>query len=130
MKTDAVEAHALTGEHDLRRAAAMLAEMRPKEIVLTHRDGLLVLAGGAYFEADFTPRRMLGRSGRGDTCIASYVGKRLRASAADATCWAAAATSLKLEQEGPIRVPIAEVASLYERIRSQAKASARGTSVQ
>jgi sugar/nucleoside kinase (ribokinase family) len=42
LKTDAVEAKMLTGEADIWTAARMLADMGPQEIVLTHRDGLLV----------------------------------------------------------------------------------------
>jgi sugar/nucleoside kinase (ribokinase family) len=51
---------------------------------------------------------MDGRSGRGDTCLGSYVAKRLSLPAAAAGKWAAAVTSLKVEKPGvfdrPIRV--------------------------
>lgn len=103
LKTDAVEAEFLTGLADHRRAAAALASQGPSEIVLTHRDGLLVLAEGQYFEAPFRPDTLRGRSGRGDTCIGAYASARLDAPPAEATLWAAAATSLKLEREGPVQ---------------------------
>ncbi len=103
LKADAVEADVLTGKADLRAAAQTLAGWGPKEIVLTHRDGVLVRAGGEFFEAPFRPRKLVGRSGRGDTCIASYVARRLTADPRDACIWAAAVTSLKLEAEGPIK---------------------------
>jgi sugar/nucleoside kinase (ribokinase family) len=103
LKTDAVEAEFLTGHADIHRAAAALAEFGPREIVLTHRDGVLVRADGREYEAPFRPREMRGRSGRGDTCIGSYLARRLDNSARDATLWAAAVTSLKLEAEGPVR---------------------------
>lgn len=103
LKTDAVEAEFLTGETDIRRAAAALAEFGPSEIVLTHRDGLLVLVDGEYFAAGFHPRELVGRSGRGDTCMGSYVSARLDVPPADATAWAAAVTSLKMEKEGPVQ---------------------------
>jgi sugar/nucleoside kinase (ribokinase family) len=109
LKTDAVEAEALTGERDIRAAARILAGWGPHEIVLTHRDGLLVLSDGQVHEAPFWPRQLVGRSGRGDTCIASYVCSRLSSSAEEATAWAAAVTSMKLEAEGPIRKTRAEV---------------------
>lgn len=109
LKTDAVEAEALTGESDIHKAARALAAEGPKEIVLTHRDGLLVHVGGRDYEAPFRPDVMRGRSGRGDTCIGSYASKRLQAPPADATRWAGAVTTLKLEQEGPIRRSAAEV---------------------
>jgi sugar/nucleoside kinase (ribokinase family) len=44
LKTDAVEAEMLTGLAGIRRAAEALAGWGPEEIVLTHRDGLLVHA--------------------------------------------------------------------------------------
>ena len=50
----------------------MLAALGPREIVLTHKDGLLVLANGSYHEAGFHPVELRGRSGRGDTCVGSY----------------------------------------------------------
>jgi sugar/nucleoside kinase (ribokinase family) len=115
LKADAVEAERLTGETDLRRAARLLAELGPGEIVLTHRDGLLVLAGGQFHEAGFYPAALVGRSGRGDTCLAAYVSKRLTAPPEEATVWAAALTSLKMEAEGPFRRDIGDVEALIRR---------------
>lgn len=112
VKADAVEAEKLTGEADLRRAAQRLADLGPGEVVLTHRDGLLVLAGGRFYEAVFYPVALVGRSGRGDTCLAAYVSKRLAAPPGQATVWAAALTSLKMEAEGPFRRGIDEVEAL------------------
>ncbi len=103
LKTDAVEAEFLTGTADIREAARTLAALGPREIVLTHKDGLLVLADGKYHEAGFHPVELRGRSGRGDTCVGSYASRRITAEPAVATRWAAALTSLKLEAEGPIR---------------------------
>lgn len=115
LKTDAVEAEFLTGESDIHRAAAALAEDGPSEIVLTHRDGVLVLAHGKYFEAQFHPEELRGRSGRGDTCMGSYVSCRLDDSAAEATIWAAAVTSLKMEREGPVMCSRKDVEALIAR---------------
>ncbi len=115
LKTDAVEAEFLTGTADIHRAAAMLAAQGPREIVLTHRDGVLVLADGREHEAMFHPEPLRGRSGRGDTCVGSYLSRRLSASPAEATIWAAAVTSLKMEAEGPIRRPVADVHAMIAR---------------
>ena len=112
LKTDAVEAELLTGESDMRVAARMIADLGPTEIVLTHREGLLVLAGGRLHEAPFFPRELVGRSGRGDTTIAAYMSKRLAASPPEATIWAAAVVSLKMEAEGPFRREMDEVENL------------------
>jgi len=112
LKTDAVEAESLTGLSDKKEAAKTIAGWGPKEIVLTHRNGLLVYADGQFFEAEFFPKKLIGRSGRGDTCVTSYIAKRFTASPKKATIWAAAVTSLKMEAEGPIRRTIKEVDEL------------------
>jgi len=114
LKADAVEAELLTGSADIRAAAKLLHELGPREIVLTHRDGVLVYDGDRFHEAGFFPKEVVGRSGRGDTCIASYMASRLNASLAEATVWAAALTSLKMEAEGPFRRDIGEVERLIQ----------------
>ncbi|MBZ5587761.1 MAG: hypothetical protein LAO05_04295 [Acidobacteriia bacterium] len=115
LKADAVEAEALTGESDLRRAASALAAFGPGEIVLTHRHGLLVLARGRIHEAEFRSKSLVGRSGRGDSCLGSYVAARLSARPAEATLWAAALTSLKMEAQGPIRKSREEIEEFMRR---------------
>jgi sugar/nucleoside kinase (ribokinase family) len=112
LKTDAVEAESLTGEGDIKKAAKILADMGPKEVVLTHRDGILVLANGKYLEAPFYSTSLIGRSGRGDTCIASYVAKRLTEPPEVAIKWSAATTSLKMEVEGPFLRSVEEIKKL------------------
>lgn len=114
LKTDAVEAESLTGTADREAAARTLAGYGPREVVLTHRDGLLVLADGKVYEAPFTPRELRGRSGRGDTCLGSYITWRLQADPSQAILWAAAATSLKLEKEGPLTATRDEIFSAFE----------------
>ena len=93
----------------------MLAALGPREIVLTHRNGVLVYAGGEFHEAGFFPERLVGRSGRGDTCLAAYVARRLAFPSAEATRWAAAVTSLKMEAEGPFRRDIGDVEKYLDR---------------
>jgi sugar/nucleoside kinase (ribokinase family) len=114
LKTDAVEAGLLFGKCDLHTAAKKMHDLGPREVVITHRDGLLVYADGNFYEEKFLPKEIIGRSGRGDTCIASYVAKRLNASPQDATTWAAAVTSLKMEAEGPFQRTIEEVNNLIQ----------------
>jgi sugar/nucleoside kinase (ribokinase family) len=115
LKTDAREAEELTHTADMRVAARMLSEMGPSQIVLTHRDGVLVYAGGTFHETRFYPRSLVGRTGRGDTCLAAYVARRLAASPAEAIEWAAAVTSLKMEAEGPFRRSTDDVQALLRR---------------
>jgi sugar/nucleoside kinase (ribokinase family) len=112
LKTDAVEAEFLTGTADIHEAARILSSVGPREIVLTHKDGLLVRADGKEYEAPFKPVELRGRSGRGDTCVGSYSSRRIGADPAESTRWAAALTSLKLEAEGVIRRPRADVEKL------------------
>jgi sugar/nucleoside kinase (ribokinase family) len=112
LKSDAVEAEYLTGESDIFRAAKIFASMGPKEIVLTHKDGLLIHADGKNYEMGFYPSQMTGRSGRGDTCVGSYVAARLSKPPHEAGIWAAALTSLKMEKLGPFDRPLGDVEAL------------------
>ena len=112
VKSDAVEAEFLTGETDIYKAAKLYAEMGPQEIVLTHKDGLLIYADVKFHEMNFYPARLDGRSGRGDTCIGTYVARRLSMVPREAGIWAAAVTSLKMEHLGPFDRSIGEVENL------------------
>jgi len=100
-KADVVEAEILTGTRDLYEAARILARFDVPEFVLTHGGGVVVYAEGSYFEAPFLPKTMEGRSGRGDTCLSSYLSARIFMPPKAATLWAAALTSLKMETLGP-----------------------------
>jgi sugar/nucleoside kinase (ribokinase family) len=109
VKSDAVEAEFLTGETNLRKAAEFYAKMGPREIVLTHKDGLLIYADENFHELNFYPARLDGRSGRGDTCVGVYVAQRLSMTPREAGIWAAAVTSLKMEHSGPFNRSLSEV---------------------
>jgi sugar/nucleoside kinase (ribokinase family) len=120
LKADIVEAESLTGESDIHQAAKILAGWGPKEIVLTYSDGIVVYADGEFYEETFYPEPLIGRSGRGDTCIASYAARRLAAPPAEAIIWSAALTSLKMEEEGPIKKTAADVEKLiYRKYRNR-----------
>jgi len=109
LKVDSAEAEVLTGKTDIRLAARELAAYGPREVVLTHAGGVLVYAEGHYYEAPFRPRELKGRTGRGDTCFATYLGKRLSSPPEEACRFAAAVTSLKLEKPGPFKGSLQEV---------------------
>jgi sugar/nucleoside kinase (ribokinase family) len=109
VKSDAVEAEFLTGETDLYKAAQFYAKMGSREIVLTHKDGLLIYADDKFHEMNFYPARLEGRSGRGDTCVGTYVAMRLSMPPHEAGIWAAAVTSLKMENVGPFDRSVDEV---------------------
>ena len=110
LKVDRAEAELLTGQTDLQVAARELAAYGPREVVVTQSSGVTVYADGEIHEAPFTPRSLAGRTGRGDTCFATYVGKRLSASPEEACRFSAAVTTLKQEQPGPWRGTLDDVA--------------------
>ena len=112
LKVDRAEAGLLTGQSDLQAAARQLASYGPREVVVTQSSGVTVYADGQICEASFTPRSLAGRTGRGDTCFAIYVGKRLSAPAEEACRFAAAVTTLKQEQPGPWRGTLADVVAV------------------
>jgi sugar/nucleoside kinase (ribokinase family) len=112
LKVDRAEAELLTGLTDLAAAARRLTEYGPREIVLTQSSGVTVYVDGEIHQAAFTPRSLAGRTGRGDTCFMTYLGKRLSASPAEACRWAAAVTTLKQEKPGPWDGDIAAVEQL------------------
>lgn len=109
LKVDRAEAELLTGETDMTAAARRLSEYGPREIVLTQSSGVTVFADGQVFQAPFKPRSLAGRTGRGDTCFASYLGKRLDAPPEYACRFAAAVTTLKQETPGPWRGSVDQV---------------------
>jgi sugar/nucleoside kinase (ribokinase family) len=115
LKADAVEAESITGESDIKQAARALAALGSREVIITHRDGIVLLAEGQFFEADFHAESMLGRSGRGDTCVGSYVAARLEHPPEEALRWSAAVTSLKVAVPGPIRRSREEIVDLMEK---------------
>ena len=109
LKADGVEAEFLTGESDLVAAAKVLKSFGPKEVIITHKNGVLVYDGKNIYQEPFILDKIIGRSGRGDTCGASYVYKRLSLEPKEAIKWAAAATSLKMESDTPLKNTYKEI---------------------
>jgi sugar/nucleoside kinase (ribokinase family) len=101
LKSDAVEAEFLTGQADIYEAAKIFSAMGTKEIVLTHKDGVLIYANGKFHQNQFHVQSLNGRSGRGDTCLGAYMAMRLTTEPYEAGIWAAAVTSLKMEKLSP-----------------------------
>jgi sugar/nucleoside kinase (ribokinase family) len=112
LKADRAEAELLAGQTDLQEAAHQLARYGPREVVLTQSSGVTVFADGQLHRAPFAPRSLDGRTGRGDTCFATYLGRRLTGSPEEATRLAAAVTTLKQERPGPWRGTLADVDAL------------------
>jgi len=123
VKADAVEASFLTGIEatpwGMKEAARIIAEKgknrdEPSEVLITHKDGMIVYCRGCYYEEKFYPKQLSGRSGRGDTCIAAYMSARLNSPPQEAVVWAAAVTTLKMENSSPFSRGIEEVNRLIK----------------
>jgi sugar/nucleoside kinase (ribokinase family) len=109
LKVDKAEAEFLTGLPDLHESALKLQSLGPKEIILTQSSGVTVLAEGKFYVAPFSPRSLRGRTGRGDTCFATYITRRLIDNPEEACRWAGAVTTLKQEVPGPWRGTIEDI---------------------
>ncbi len=115
LKTDAVEAEFLTGKKDRKQAARYFSDLGAREILLTHRDGLQVFSDGVFFDRQFHSSSLIGRSGRGDTCVGSYLASRITKPPSEAATWAAAVTSLKMEKTCPYDRSLTELTMFIER---------------
>ena len=116
VKADNVESEVITGKKDIIAAAEKISEWGPKEVVITHSDGVMVYVEGMIYEAPFTAKSFVGRTGRGDTCIANYLVYRLSQSPLESVRFAAAATSIKMEKEGPL---VTDYQMIVNRIKNQ-----------
>jgi len=101
LKADSLESKAICGTDDREKAARMLKRWGAKEIMITHSASAILYNGGKLFRAPFNPRNLSGRTGRGDTCFASYMTRRLTHGIEESLRFAAALTSIKMEKPGP-----------------------------
>ncbi len=115
LKTDAAEAEILTGTGDREAAARRLADWGASEVMVTHNTEVIVYDGGEVHRAPFTPANLSGRTGRGDTCFASYLAWRFSHGVQESIEYAAALTSIKMEHPGPFGGRIEEVLERVER---------------
>jgi sugar/nucleoside kinase (ribokinase family) len=102
-KADLREATLLTGERDPVEAARKLQRFGPREIVLTHAGGLVVVADEEIFQESFGDYAMEARTGRGDTCTAAWLVARCRTEPEEAIRMTAEVTRHKLRYAGPFR---------------------------
>lgn len=103
LKTDAAEAEILTGLTDRAEAAKILHGWGAKEVMITHNSEVLVYDGTTIYTKPLKPRGLSGRTGRGDTCFAGYITKRLSQDIDTSLTWAAALVSLKMDTPGPFQ---------------------------
>ena len=101
LKTDAAEAEIMTGLSDRREAARALYDMGAKEIMITHNTEVLIYDGKDFFTCPIKSRNLSGRTGRGDTSFAAYLGERIYNDIPTSLLWATATVSYKMEKTGP-----------------------------
>lgn len=103
-KVDNNEAYVMTEEKDLERACRVLSKFGVKIVLATHKNGVIAFDGRDSYRANFSEYRMLGRTGRGDTCLASFLAALLTGkSLQEAVDLAARITSAKMQYAGPYR---------------------------
>lgn len=103
LKVDAAEAEVMTGYSHREKAARALIEMGAKEVMVTYNTEVLVSNGEETYSMPFKNRNLSGRTGRGDTCFSSYVSEHLKCGMEESLLFAAALTSLKMENPGPFK---------------------------
>ncbi len=109
LKADSLEAKIITGSEDRQEAARILCGWGAREVMITHSQEVLLYSGGTLYSAPFNPSNLSGRTGRGDTCFASYMTRRLDHCVEESLRYAAALTSIKMEKPGPFRGTVEEV---------------------
>ena len=115
LKADEKEALVLSEEKVVERAAAALASLGPKEVIVTMGShGSLVYAEEALHRIPcYCPKKTKDPTGCGDTYIAGYLYQRLKGTAPEmAGRFAAAMATLKLEHSGPFMGSEADVYAL------------------
>ena len=83
VKLDVVEARILTGTDDLEHAALAVESWGGREIMITHAGGVLLREDGRTYYERFSNQSIVGRTGRGDTTFAAYLGWRLEHNVAE-----------------------------------------------
>lgn len=104
LKVNEHEAEVLTGFKDYKQAALQLAEWGVKEVLLTlGSSGSLIYESGKFHKIPaYPPTEVVDATGCGDTYVLGYLYMRNKGfPCEEAGCFAAAMSTLKLEQSGP-----------------------------
>ena len=126
VKLDAMEAQALTGTDVLQQQADILEDWGSSETVITCAEGALARGKGTTTFFKFTHSSILGRMGRGDTVMGSYLARRLDHSVEDSLHFAVALTSIKLESAGPFTGSMEEVLVRMQQVERCISQSGKG----
>lgn len=114
-KTDAAEAELLTGESDIFLAAKKMHDWGAREVMVTHNTQVVLCSDEGTFSSPIRSRNFSGRTGRGDTCFSAYYIWRQNHSSEEATQYAAALVSLKMETPGPFTGHYSDVENYIQR---------------
>lgn len=123
LKVDRKEAEFLTnGETNLREALKKIANMGKdghlREIICTSSDGVLLfdILKNEFFLTPFKNKSLIGRTGRGDTTTASYLGFRVikKWSVQKSCLYCTALVSMKMEKQGPFMMEMEQVQKFVE----------------
>ena len=109
LKADSLESEVATGTPDREKAAKILYRLGAREVMITHSSEVILYNGKRMFRAPFNPSNLSGRTGRGDTCFISYMSWRLTHGIEESLKFAAALTSIKMEEPGPFMGTVEDV---------------------
>ena len=115
LKLDQTEAEILTNQKTITSAAKNLIQFGAKEILITHERGISIFTLTKSFFFPWKNTSSMGRTGRGDTALISYLGSRITKDLEQSLKFAAALTSLKLEAPGPFNLPLYQVENLIKK---------------
>jgi len=115
LKLDATEAKILTNLSSIPKAAKLLNELGPKEVLITHEEGVNVSVNNNSYFFPWKNKGSIGRTGRGDTAFISYLGSRITKNPEKSLRFSAALTSLKMESIGPFSLPLSRVENLIKK---------------
>jgi sugar/nucleoside kinase (ribokinase family) len=103
LKADLDEARLLTGHKSIEDISSRIHEWGVKELLVTEDGGVTVSDGSSRHFLPFHEYKIEARSGRGDTCFASYLSYRLNHSIEEAMHFCQEITNSKLRAPGPYR---------------------------
>jgi sugar/nucleoside kinase (ribokinase family) len=103
LKADLDEAKLLTGVEKIEDIARKIHEWGVRELVITENRGVTVSDGDTRHFLPFHDYEIEARSGRGDTCFASYLSYRINHSIEEALQHCQRITIAKLRSPGPYR---------------------------
>ena len=103
LKADLDEARLLTGEQSKEDISRKVHEWGVRELIITENRGVTVSNGSGLHFLPFGDYTIEARSGRGDTCFASYLSARLNHTIGEALKHCQEITISKLRAPGPYR---------------------------